>query len=55
MALRPAATVTLRSHKLAWRCNLQVVMAPVFGVLVTQRVARSRCWREYGASAACSY
>jgi hypothetical protein len=48
--LLPEATVTLRVHKLAWKRDQQVVMSPVFGVLVTQRVGPFAVRREYAAS-----
>ena len=51
-SLMPDATVTLRSHKLAWRRNPQIAAPPVFGVLVTQRVGPFTFRREYAANAA---
>jgi hypothetical protein len=47
--LVPAATVTLRMHKLVWRRNRQVALDPVFGILVTQRVGPFTFRREYAA------
>jgi hypothetical protein len=50
--LMAEATVTLRSHKLAWRRNAQIGLPPVFGVLVIQRVGPFTLRREYEASVA---
>ena len=47
--LMPDATVTLRSHKMAWKRDPQVALDPVFGVLVTQRVGTFTFRREYAA------
>lgn len=48
--LMPDATVTLRSHKLTWKRNVQVALEPLFGVLVTQRVGPFTVRREYAAA-----
>ena len=48
-ALMPEATVTLRSHKLGWKRGPQIAVAPLFGVLVTQRVGPFTLRREYAA------
>jgi hypothetical protein len=47
--LMPDATVVLRSHKLAWKRDPQVMLPPMFGVLVTQRVGPFTLRREYVA------
>ena len=47
--LLPDATVVLRSHKLAWKRDPQVMLPPMFGVLVTQRVGPFTLRREYVA------
>lgn len=49
--LMPDATVTLRAHKLAWKRNTQIVLDPLFGVLVTQRVGPFTFRREYAVTA----
>ena len=46
-ALLPDATVTLRMHKIAWKRDSRIVLPPVFGVLVTQRVKPFTLRREY--------
>ncbi len=43
----PEATVTLRSHKIAWKQDPKVTLEPIFGVLVTQRVGPFTLRREY--------
>jgi hypothetical protein len=43
----PGATVTLRMHKLAWRRDVKVVLDPIFGILVTQRIGPFTLRREY--------
>jgi hypothetical protein len=48
-AVLPEATVTLRQHKIAWKRNPRVVLPPVFGILVTQRVSLFTLRREYAA------
>lgn len=50
-ALVPEATVTLRVHKLSWKRDMQIGLAPVFGVLVTHRVGPFTLRREYAAYA----
>ena len=45
----PGATVTLRMHKVAWKCDLKIALEPTFGVLVTQRVGPFTLRREYSA------
>lgn len=46
-ALVPNATVTLRMHKIAWKRDPRMSVPPVFGVLVTLRVAPFTLRREY--------
>ena len=46
----PGATVTLRSHKVAWKRNPQMALEPIFGLLVTQRVGPFTFRREYATS-----
>ena len=48
-ALVPEATVTLRVHKLSWKRDVQTGPAPVFGVLVAQRVGPFTLRREYAS------
>jgi hypothetical protein len=48
-AALPGATVTLRMHRLAWKRDLKIVLDPIFGVLVTQRVGPFTLRREYSA------
>jgi hypothetical protein len=48
-ALVSDATVTLRVHKLSWKRDMPVGLAPIFGVLVTQRVGPFTLRREYAA------
>lgn len=48
-ALLPDATVTLRVHKVSLKRDPQVALAPVFSVLVTQRVGPFTLRREYTA------
>jgi hypothetical protein len=43
----PGATVALRVHKLAWKRDLKIVLDPIFGVLVTQRIGPFTLRREY--------
>jgi hypothetical protein len=47
----PEATVSLRLHKLSWKRDMKVGLAPVFGILVTQRLGPFTFRREYAASA----
>lgn len=47
----PEVTVTLRSHKIAWKQDPKVTLEPIFGVLVTQRVGPFTLRREYVVSA----
>lgn len=47
--LMPDATVVLRNHKLAWKRDHRIVLAPFYGVLVTQRVGPFTLRREYAA------
>lgn len=47
--LMPDATVVLRSHRLAWKGDPQVVLPAMYGVLVTQRVGPFTLRREYVA------
>jgi hypothetical protein len=47
--LLPESTVTLRSHKVAWKRDPKVALEPLFGVLVTQRVGPFTLRREYVA------
>ena len=49
--LMPAATVTLRMHRVAWRRDPQVALPPVFSILVTQRVEPFTFRREYAVPA----
>jgi hypothetical protein len=48
-SLVPDATVTLRIHKISWTRSPQIVLAPVFGILVTQRIEPFTFRREYQA------
>jgi hypothetical protein len=50
-ALVSDATVTLRVHKLSWKRDLQVGLAPIFGIMVTLRVGPFTLRREYAAYA----
>jgi len=43
----PEATVTLRAHKVAWKRDPKIALAPIFGVLVSQRVGPFTLRREY--------
>lgn len=43
----PEATVTLRSHKVAWKRDPKVALEPIVGILVTQRVGPFTLRREY--------
>lgn len=43
----PEATVTLRAHKIAWKRDPRIALAPIFGVLVSQRVGPFTLRREY--------
>ena len=45
--LLPAASVTLRMHKLTWRRDPKVSLTPVFGILITQKVGPFTLRREY--------
>jgi hypothetical protein len=45
----PSATIALRVHKIAWKRDPSVFLAPVFGVLVSQRLGPFTLRREYGA------
>lgn len=51
-ALLPNATVALRAHKLTWKRQTQIALAPMFGLLVTERVGPFTLRREYAAPAA---
>jgi hypothetical protein len=46
----PDATVTLRMHKVAWKRDPRVSLAPLFGVLVTQRIEPFTFRREYAVT-----
>jgi len=48
MAL-PGATVTLRMHQIAWKCDLKIALDPIFGVLATKRIGPFTVRREYSA------
>jgi hypothetical protein len=43
----PEATVTLRTHRLAWKSHPQAPSLTLFGVLVTQKVGPFTLRREY--------
>ena len=45
----PGATVTLRMHQVAWKRDSKIALAPIFGVLVTQRDGPFTLRREYVA------
>jgi len=47
--LLPAATVTLRIHKLAWKRDTQAPTLILCGVLVTSKVGPFTLRREYAA------
>lgn len=46
-AALPEATVTLRMHRIAWKRNPRIVLAPVFSVLVTEKRPPFTLRREY--------
>ena len=50
--LLPEATVTLRTHKVAWKRGSNTALPPLFAALVTQRVGPLTVRREYVAPAA---
>jgi hypothetical protein len=43
----PMATVTLRMHRVAWKRDRRIALAPAYGLLVTQRVGPFTIRREY--------
>jgi predicted phosphohydrolase len=45
----PGATVTLRTHHVTWKRDSKIALAPIFGVLVTQRGGPFTLRREYVA------
>jgi hypothetical protein len=49
--LLPDATVVLRIHRISWKKDPNLPIAPAFGVLVTQRVGPFTVRREYDAEA----
>ena len=47
----PDATVVLRVHRISWKKDVSVAIAPCFGVLVSQRVGPFTVRREFDATA----
>ena len=47
--LFPESTVVVRVHKVSWRHDAQVGLAPAVGILVTQRVGPFTLRREFAA------
>lgn len=43
----PEATVVVRMHKVAWKCETKTALPPIFGVLITQRIGPFTLRREY--------
>ena len=42
----PEATVVVRMHEVAWKCDAKIALPPVFGVLITQRIGPFTLRRE---------
>ena len=47
----PDATIVLRVHRISWKKNVSVAIAPCFGVLVSQRVGPFTVRREFDVAA----